>query len=187
MPIGYSVDVNMTKIFIGVAWPYANNAQHFGHLAGAYLPADIFARYHRMNGNEVLMVSGSDMHGTPTTVAAEKLGVPPEVIAERYHKINSESLAKFGISYDLFTKTSTPEHAEVVMDVFLTLLDKGYLYTAKMDSSYCPFCTRFLPDRYVEGTCPHCKNEGARSSSMRNARFVAISLRQRRPNISSLG
>ena len=141
---------------------YSNNAQHFGHLAGVYLPADIFATYHRSKGNEVLMVSGSDMHGTPTAVAAEKQGIAPEIIAEKFHKIDSESLKKFGISYDIFTKTSTIIHTEVVHDLFLTLLNKGYIYNAEMNSSFCPNCKRFLPDRFVEGMCPHCKSGDAR-------------------------
>jgi len=150
------------RIFIGVAWPYANGPLHLGHIAGAYLPADIFARYHRTRGNEVLMVSGSDQHGTPITLRAEKEGNPPQEVAGRYHQQFLDSWQKLGISFDLFTSTSTENHAEVVHDIFLTLLNKGYIYKDKMSQPYCPNCQRFLPDRYVSGTCPYCSNPGAR-------------------------
>jgi len=150
------------KIFIGVAWPYANSPLHIGQIAGAYLPPDIFARYHRMKGNEVLMVSGSDQHGTPITIRAEQEGKPPAEIAGRYHKQFLESWQKFGITFDLFTTTGTANHAEVAQDIFLTLLDKGYIYKDKGSQPYCPDCKRFLPDRYIEGICPHCDDTGAR-------------------------
>ncbi len=150
------------RIFIGVAWPYANGEVHVGHIAGCYLGADIFARYQRMKGNEVLMVSGSDQHGTPITVTAEKEGVSPEVIAERYHEINSRAMERLGISFDLYTKTHTEHHAEVVKEFFLDLLNKGYIDRKTTEEAYCPKCERFLPDRYMEGTCPHCGYEHAR-------------------------
>ncbi len=149
-------------IFIGVAWPYANGPLHLGHIAGAYLPADIFARYHRLKGSKVLMVSGSDQHGTPITLRAEQEGKSPQEIASRYHKEFLESWGKLGISWDLFTTTGTQNHARVVHDIFLTLLDKGYIYKSTMPQAYCPTCRRFLPDRYVEGTCPYCKSPQAR-------------------------
>lgn len=152
----------MTKIFIGVAWPYANGPIHVGHVAGCYLPPDIFARYHRMNGNEILMVSGSDEHGTPITVTAEKEGVEPEAIAKRYHEINAKALNDLGISFDLYFETSDPNHKEVVHDIFLKLLKKGHIYKKTMESLFCNQCQRFLPDRYVEGQCPHCDYEKAR-------------------------
>ncbi len=150
------------KIFIGVAWPYANGPIHMGHVAGCYLPPDIFSRYQRMRGNMVLMVSGSDEHGTPITVTAEKEGVEPWVVAKRYHRINSESLKGLGIRFDLFTETSTENHKRVAQNFFLRLKDRGYIYPATMRSPFCPKCNRFLPDRYVEGTCPHCGNPFAR-------------------------
>jgi methionyl-tRNA synthetase len=150
------------RIFIGVAWPYANGPLHLGHIAGAYLPADIFARYHRMKGNEVLMVSGSDQHGTPITLRAEQEGKSPQEIAARYHQQFLESWERLGISFDLFTSTGTPNHAQVTHDIFLTLLDKGYIYKDSMFQPYCPRCGRFLPDRYVEGTCPYCNSPSAR-------------------------
>ena len=150
------------RIFIGVAWPYANGPLHLGQIAGAYLPADIFARYHRIKGNEVLMVSGSDQHGTPVTLRAEKEGKSPEEVVSHYHQGFLDCWEKLGISFDLFTTTGTRNHAQVVHDLFLTLLDKGYIYKDKMVLPYCSNCRRFLPDRYVEGTCPYCHHPKAR-------------------------
>ncbi len=150
------------RIFIGVAWPYANGPLHLGHIAGAYLPADIFARYHRIKGNEVLMVSGSDQHGTPITIRAEQEGKKPSEIAAKYHQQFLDSWQKLGISFDLFTTTGTANHAEVAQDIFLTLLDKGYIYKSTMSQPFCPQCQRFLPDRYVVGTCPYCHSLGGR-------------------------
>lgn len=150
------------RILIGVAWPYANGPLHLGQIAGAYLPADIFARYHRMKGDEVLMVSGSDQHGTPVTLRAEREGKSPQEVVSHFHREFLECWQKLGISFDLFTTTGTQNHVETVHEVFLTLLDKGYIYKDKMVLPYCPSCRRFLPDRYVEGTCPHCGNPRAR-------------------------
>ena len=150
------------RIFIGVAWPYADGPLHLGHIAGAYLPPDIFARYHRIKGNEVLMVSGSDQHGTPITIKAEQEGKAPSEIATQYHQQFLDSWQKLGISFDLFTNTGTANHAEVSCDIFLTLLHRGYIYKATVSQPYCPHCQRFLPDRYIEGTCPYCYSSGAR-------------------------
>jgi len=150
------------KIYIGVAWPYANGSLHLGHIAGCYLPADIFARYNRMKGNDVLMVSGSDEHGTPITITAEKEKTTPHAIVDRYNKEHTENMKQFGISFDLFTRTTTENHEKVVQDIFLTLYKKGYIYKKSVDSFYCSSCNRFLPDRYIEGTCPHFGNEKAR-------------------------
>jgi methionyl-tRNA synthetase len=145
------------KIFIGVAWPYANGPLHLGHVAGAYLPADIFARFNRMKGNEVLMVSGSDQHGTPITIRAEQEKTTPQDVVARYHREFLDSWQKLGISFDLFTRTGTANHTSVTHDIFLTLLQKGYIYKDIMSQPYCSKCNRFLPDRYVEGTCPFCQ------------------------------
>jgi len=150
------------KVYIGVAWPYANGSLHLGHIAGCYLPADIFARFQRMTGNEVLMVSGSDEHGTPITITAEKQQTTPQAIVDRYHKEHAQNMNQFGISFDLFTRTTTKNHKETVQDIFLTLKDKGHIYTKEIESFYCETCKRFLPDRYLEGKCPHCGKEGAR-------------------------
>ncbi len=149
-------------IFIGVAWPYANGPLHLGHIAGADLPADIFARYHRIKGNHVLMVSGSDQHGTPVTVRAEQESTTPQEVVARYHKQFSDCWKKLGISFDLFTTTDTTNHTQVAHDIFLTLLNNGYIYKDKMLQAFCPKCQRFLPDRYLEGTCPHCGFNKAR-------------------------
>ncbi|MEA3442064.1 MAG: methionine--tRNA ligase [Chloroflexota bacterium] len=143
-------------ILIGVAWPYANGPLHLGHIAGAYLPADIFARYHRLKGNQVLMVSGSDQHGAPITIRAEGESKSPQEIADRYDQQFRDCWQKLGISFDLFTTTGTVNHREVTHDIVLTLLHKGYIYKDKMLQAYCPQCQRFLPDRYLEGVCPHC-------------------------------
>lgn len=150
------------RIFIGVAWPYANGPLHLGHIAGAYLPADIFARYHRLKGSDVLMVSGSDQHGAPITIRAEQESTTPQEIVSKYQEQFLRCWQELGISFDLFTTTGTANHAQVTHDIFLTLLNKGYLYRDKVLQAYCPRCQRFLPDRYVEGICPHCDFPKAR-------------------------
>jgi methionyl-tRNA synthetase len=150
------------NILVAVAWPYANGPLHLGHIAGAYLPADIFARYHRLKGNKVLMVSGSDEHGTPITLRAEQEGITPAEVATKYHKEFLECWQKLGISFDLFTNTDTENHAAVTHDIFLKLLERGYIYKGSSPQAYCPNCKRSLPDRYVEGTCPNCSFTGAR-------------------------
>ncbi|HHH80053.1 MAG TPA: methionine--tRNA ligase [Thermoplasmatales archaeon] len=154
--------MNKNKIFIGVAWPYANGSLHLGHLAGCYLPADIFARYSRMTGKDVLMVSGSDEHGTPITITASNEGVTPQEIVDRYYREHAENMKTLGISFDLFTRTTTENHKKVVQDIFKTLYDKGYIYAKEDEAFYCEHCRRFLPDRYIEGTCPYCGNKNAR-------------------------
>ena len=156
------------RILIGVAWPYANGPLHMGHIAGCYLAADIFARYHRMKGNEVLMVSGSDAHGTPITIRADQEGVEPQEVLERYHEQFLDTWKRLGISFDLFTSTHTANHQEVVQDFFLRLKEQGYIYPDTMLLAYCAGCDRYLPDRYVEGTCPHCRNERARGDQCDN-------------------
>jgi methionyl-tRNA synthetase len=150
------------RILVAVAWPYADGPLHLGHIAGAYLPADIFARYRRLKGNEVLMVSGSDQHGTPITIKAEEEKKTPGEITAQYHRQFLDSWQKLGISFDLFTTTGTANHAKVAQDIFLALLDKGYIYKATVSQPYCPSCQRFLPDRYIEGTCPYCQFSGSR-------------------------
>jgi methionyl-tRNA synthetase len=144
------------RILVCVAWPYANYLLHVGHVAGAYLPADIFARYQRLCGNDVVMVSGSDSHGTPITVAADKEGVEPRVIVDRYHGKRVEVWERLGISFDLYTTTLTENHYATTQDIFLGLLEKGLLVPRTEDHLYDPEAERFLPDRYVEGTCPVC-------------------------------
>ncbi|UCF50717.1 MAG: methionine--tRNA ligase [Thermoplasmatales archaeon] len=150
------------KIYIGVAWPYANGSLHLGHIAGCYLPADIFARFCRMKGKDVLMVSGSDEHGTPITITAENEKTTPQTIVDRYNKEHTENMINMGISFDLFTRTTTENHAEVVQDIFLTLYKNKDIYKKSVDAFYCSNCKKYLPDRYIEGTCPHCKSDKAR-------------------------
>ncbi len=152
----------MARLFVGIAWPYANGPFHIGHLAGAYLPGDTFARFHRLVGDEVLMVSGSDMHGTPILVRAELEGVRPQVIAERFDAVNREAFRELGFSYDLFTHTHTPIHERVTQELFLVLLQNGFLDRRSEENPYCPRHTRFLPDRYLQGRCPYCGFESAR-------------------------
>lgn len=157
------VHVTMAKIVVNVAWPYANGTIHLGHMAGSLLPADIFSRYNRIIGNEVLMVGGSDQHGTPITVSAEKNGMTPEAYADKYHLINKKAIEDMGIEYSLFNKTHCPTHFEITQKLFLDLREKGLIYTKQTEQYFCPKCDRFLPDRYVEGVCPKCGAEKTRS------------------------
>jgi len=156
------------KILVCTAWPYANGDLHIGHLAGSYLPPDIFARYHRLVGNEVLMVSGSDSHGTPITVRADAEGVGPRQVFERFHARFLDTFQQIGVSYDLFTHTDTENHHRIAQDIFLTCLRNGYLYKEKQRQLYSETEGRFLPDRYVEGTCPNCGFDGARGDQCDN-------------------
>lgn len=155
--------VQMAKICINIAWPYANGPIHLGHVAGSLLPPDIFGRYNRLKGNRVLVVGGSDQYGTPITVTAEREGVSPEVIAERYHAINKKAIEDLSIEYSLYSKTHCDTHTEVVQGIFADLLDKGHLYVKETPQYHCAECARFLPDRYVEGKCPVCGAEDVRS------------------------
>jgi methionyl-tRNA synthetase len=155
-------------IGIFVAWPYANGPLHVGHIAGAYLPPDIYARYHRMRGNKVLMVSGSDSHGTPITVGATRAGVPPRQFFEQWHQTFLDNFQRLGISFDLFTHTDTRNHHRVSQDIFLALLEHGYLYRETQQQLYSEIENRFLPDRDVEGTCPHCGYGEARGDQCDN-------------------
>jgi methionyl-tRNA synthetase len=150
------------KILVAVAWPYSSSYVHVGNVGGVYLPADIFARYQRLIGNDVLMVSGSDSHGTPITVKADQEGVSPQEVFERYHQTFLDGFIKLGLAYDLFTHTDTENHHRVAQDIFLTLLENSFLSQKTMQQLYCEHCQKFLPDRYVYGTCPHCGSEDAR-------------------------
>ncbi|MEX0682281.1 MAG: methionine--tRNA ligase [Dehalococcoidia bacterium] len=156
------------RIFVAVAWPYANGSLHIGQLAGAYLPPDIFARYHRTVGNDVLMVSGSDVNGTPITVRAEEEGRSPGDVAKQFHEEFLDCWDKLGISFDCFTSTGTENHARVTQEMFLKLLEIGDIYKDSMESPYCAVEQRFLLDRYVEGICPHCGYDGARGDQCDN-------------------
>ena len=153
---------------MAVAWPYASGPRHLGHVAGFGVPSDIFARYQRLRGARVLMVSGTDEHGTPILVAADREGVTPREIADRYNAVITDDLQRLGLSYDLFTRTTTLNHARVAQDIFRTLFDKGYLLRQTQLGAFSAATGRALPDRYIEGTCPHCGYQGARGDQCDN-------------------
>ena len=152
----------MTHILSAVAWPYANGPRHIGHVAGFGVPSDVFSRYMRMAGHDVLMVSGTDEHGTPILVAADEEGVSARELADRNNRLIVEDLVALGLSYDLFTRTTAGNHYHVVQDMFTTVRDNGYMVQQVTRSAISPSTGRTLPDRYIEGTCPICGAEGAR-------------------------
>ncbi|MGY1751810.1 methionine--tRNA ligase [Blastococcus sp. SYSU D01042] len=155
-------------ILTAPAWPYANGPRHLGHVSGFAVPADVFSRYQRMAGNKVLMVSGTDEHGTPITVAADAEGVSPREIADRNNRIITGDLQSLGLSYDLFTRTTTANHAAVSQEIFLGLLKNGYVFPQTTLGAISPSTGRTLPDRYIEGTCPICGYDGARGDQCDN-------------------
>jgi len=158
----------MAKILVAVAWPYASGPRHIGHAVSTFIPADIFSRYHRMKGNDVLMVGGSDMHGTPVTVRADEEGVTPEAIANRYHALHAKNIEQLGVRYDLYWNTADANHKRDVQEIFLALHRKGFIDERVMTSPYCATGTHFLPDRYVEGECPICHFRNARGDQCEN-------------------
>ena len=158
----------MARILVCVAWPYASGPRHIGHAVSTFIPADVFARYHRMKGDEVLVVGGSDMHGTPTMVRADEEGVPASVVAERFHALHAKNIEQLGVRYDLYWNTADPNHKAGVQEIFLRLREKGHIFEATMTSPYCDQGNHFLPDRYVEGRCPNCGNERARGDQCDN-------------------
>ncbi|MBP3222409.1 MAG: methionine--tRNA ligase [Actinomycetaceae bacterium] len=158
----------MTHILSAVAWPYANGPRHIGHVAGFGVPSDVFSRYKRMCGDDVLMVSGTDEHGTPILVAADKEGVSPEEFADRNNRIIVDDLVKLGLSYDLFTRTTTSVHEEVVQHMFEVCRDNGYMIVQQTPVAIDPQTGNTLPDRYIEGTCPECGADGARGDQCDN-------------------
>lgn len=151
------------NILIAIAWPYANAEIHVGNITGSHLPGDIVARYHRLKGDNVLMISGTDSHGTPVTIAADKEGKPVEEVYKKYHDGFLNVFKGYGITYDLFTTTHTENHFKVTQAIFLALLKNNYLYTETRPQWFSPGLNRFLPDRYIEGTCYICGFDGARS------------------------
>ena len=150
------------KIFIGVSWPYANGIIHFGHLAGQNVVCDVFARYNRLKGNSVLMVSGSDCHGAPVELEAHRQNIPPKELAQRTHEEIVQTYESLSFLYDNYTTTMTENHREVVQNVFKVLDRNSYLSIKKTTQYYDPEAKRFLPDRYVKGTCPKCRKTNAR-------------------------
>src|ERR687894_1519956 len=156
------------RILVAPAWPYANGPRHIGHVSGFAVPSDVFSRYHRMAGDRVLMVSGTDEHGTPITVAADAEGITPREIADRNNRIIVDDLASLGLSYDLFTRTTTANHAAISQEIFLGLLKNGYVFPKTTLGAISPSTGRTLPDRYIEGTCPICGYDGARGDQCDN-------------------
>ena len=152
----------MSRILSAVAWPYANGPRHIGHVAGFGVPSDVFSRYMRMAGHDVLMVSGTDEHGTPILVAADGAGVSARELADQNNRLIVEDLVALGLSYDLFTRTTAGNHYRVVQDMFATVRDNGYMIEQVTRAAISPSTGRTLPDRYIEGTCPICGAEGAR-------------------------
>ncbi|MCS6966527.1 MAG: methionine--tRNA ligase, partial [Candidatus Kapabacteria bacterium] len=152
----------MERILITAALPYANGYIHLGHCAGAYLPADLYARYARLRGRSVLFICGSDEHGAPVTIAAEQEGLTPRELVERYHRANVEAFSRLGVSFDYYGRTTDPLHYDFAQSFFLALLHRGYLQPREEEQFYDPDAGLFLPDRYVEGTCPNCGYEAAR-------------------------
>jgi methionyl-tRNA synthetase len=160
--------VSDRHILTAVAWPYANGPRHIGHVSGFGVPSDVFSRFHRMSGDKVLMVSGTDEHGTPITVAADADGITPREIADRNNRIIVGDLASLGLSYDLFTRTTTANHASISQEIFLGLLKNGYVFPKTTLGAISPSTGRTLPDRYIEGTCPICGYDGARGDQCDN-------------------
>lgn len=152
----------MGKILVTSALPYANGPIHIGHIAGAYLPADIYVRFQKMSKNDVLYICGSDEHGVPITINAEKRGVSPKDIVDQYHKVIKNSFELLNIDFDNFSRTTTQYHHDISQKFFKELLENGFIEPNVEKQLYCEDSCRFLPDRYVEGICPHCGYDGAR-------------------------
>ncbi|MGO1479532.1 MAG: methionine--tRNA ligase [Brachybacterium sp.] len=158
----------MSTVLSAVAWPYANGPRHIGHVAGFGVPSDVFSRYMRMAGHDVLMVSGTDEHGTPILVAADSEGISARELADRNNRLIVEDLVALGLSYDLFTRTTTRNHYQVVQDMFVSVRDNGYMVEQITSGAISPSTGRTLPDRYIEGTCPICNAGGARGDQCDN-------------------
>ena len=162
------IKLSKQKILVTSALPYANGPIHLGHLSGAYLPADIYVRYNRLKGNDIIFICGSDEHGVPITISADKEGVNPNQIIDRYHNINKDAFEKFGMSFDIYSRTSLPIHHETAKEFFLEFYNRGILNEKKTLQFYDKKAKMFLPDRYVEGTCPVCGYIEARSDECEN-------------------
>src|SRR3954466_12172208 len=158
----------MSKVLSAVAWPYANGPRHIGHVAGFGVPSDVFSRYMRMAGHDVLMVSGTDEHGTPILVAADAAGVSAQELADTNNRLIVQDLHDLGLSYDLFTRTTTRNHHAVVQEMFTTVHRNGYMVEQTAKAAISPSTGRTLPDRYIEGTCPICGYDSARGDQCDN-------------------
>ena len=157
-----------SRVLTAVAWPYANGPRHIGHVSGFGVPSDVFSRYLRMSGRDVLMVSGTDEHGTPILVQAEREGLSPREVADKYNRVIVEDLQGLGLSYDLFTRTTTRNHYRVAQELFTGLYRNGYVVPRTAMGAVSPSSGRTLPDRYIEGTCPICGYPGARGDQCDN-------------------
>ncbi|HYR53631.1 MAG TPA: methionine--tRNA ligase, partial [Methylomirabilota bacterium] len=155
-------------VLVAPAWPYANGPRHIGHVAGFAVPADVLARFERLRGSRVLMASGTDEHGTPITYEADKQGVPPREFVDRNSALIVEDLRRLGMTYDIFTRTTTANHYRVTQDLFLKLYEKGYLVKKTQMGAFDPVSGRTLPDRYIEGKCPICGFAEARGDQCDN-------------------
>ncbi len=160
--------MSQEKILVTAALPYANGPIHLGHLSGAYLPADIYVRYKRLNGSDIVFICGSDEHGVPITISADKEGVKPKVIIDRFHELNKKAFEQFGMNFDNYSRTSLPIHHDTGKEFFLEFYNRGILVEKKSQQFYDEKAKMFLPDRYVEGTCPVCGYEEARSDECEN-------------------
>ena len=176
----------MSHILSAVAWPYANGPRHIGHVAGFGVPSDVFSRYMRMAGHDVLMVSGTDEHGTPILVQAEREGVAPQVLADRYNRVIVEDLAQLGLTYDLFTRTTTRNHYAVAQELFRQVHANGYMIEQTTVGAISPSTGRTLPDRYIEGICPICSYPHARGDQCDNCgnQLDAAELKEPRSRIN---
>jgi methionyl-tRNA synthetase len=156
------LDATPEKILVTAALPYANGPLHIGHLAGAYIPGDVYVRYQRLKGADVLFICGSDEHGVPITIRADREKVSPKDVVDRYHGMMKNSFERMGVHFDNYSRTSLPLHHKISQDFFLNLFNKGFIREQSVKQYYCPNCSRFLPDRYIEGECPHCHQPDAR-------------------------
>ncbi|MCE7986072.1 MAG: methionine--tRNA ligase [Caldilinea sp. CFX5] len=175
------------KVLVGVAWPYVNGEKHIGQIAGAYLPPDIFARFQRMIGNDVLMVSGSDTHGTPIMLKADAEGLTPAAVVDKYHSMFVEGCLAMGLTFDLYTHTDTQNHWDVTQKLFLRHLEAGYVYKDEQQQWFDPQAGRFLADRYVEGTCPFCGYPDARGDQCDNCGRIYDALELKNPRSKITG
>ena len=155
------MEQNFKRTLVTAALPYANGGVHIGHLAGVYVPADIYVRYLRLRKRDVLFICGSDEHGVPVTIRARKENCTPQQVVDRYHKLIKESFEGFGISFDAYGRTTSETHRQTASDFFRTLYDKGEFVEKESEQYYDEEAHTFLADRYITGECPHCHSEGA--------------------------
>ena len=158
------MEKNFKRYLITTALPYANGPVHIGHLAGVYVPADTYVRYLRMKGEDVLFIGGSDEHGVPVTIKAEKEGVTPQDIVDRYHEMIKKSFEDFGMSYDIYSRTTSKIHHATAAEFFEKLYKEGKFIERETEQFFDPERNKFLSDRYIIGTCPKCGNEIGRAS-----------------------